>query len=87
MQYFGDILGYDIETSKVKKFKTLFEKYNLNPKEVIFITDTVGDIDESREVGIGTIIAVADGYQDKKVLEAAHPTFLIDSIVKLEEVI
>lgn len=87
LQYFGDILGYDIETSKVKKFQTLFQKHNLDPKELIFITDTVGDIEEAREVGIGTIVAVADGYQDKKVLETAHPTYLINSIANLEEVI
>jgi HAD superfamily hydrolase (TIGR01509 family) len=85
--YFGDILGYDIETSKVKKFQTLLEKYKLDPKEVVFITDTVGDIEEAKEIGIGTIVAVADGYQDREVLTEAHPTFVIDSIVNLEEVI
>lgn len=87
LQYFGDILGYDVEASKVKKFQTLIEKHGLDPKELIFVTDTVGDVEEAREVGIGTIIAVSDGYQDRKVLETAHPTHLIDSIANLEEVI
>jgi phosphoglycolate phosphatase-like HAD superfamily hydrolase len=87
LQYFGDILGYDIEASKVIKFQTLLKRHNLDAKELIFITDTVGDIEEAREVGIRTIIAVGDGYQDKEVLEIAHPTYLIDSIANLKEVI
>lgn len=85
--YFKDILGQDIEKSKIKKFQALFEKYKLEPKELIFITDTVGDIEEAKKAGIGTIIAVADGYQDKATLDAAHPTYLVDSIANLEEVI
>lgn len=85
LHYFGDILGVDVEPSKVKKFQMLFEKYNLDPKELIFVTDTIGDIKEAREVGIENIIAVADGYQDRELLESAHPTHLLDSIVDLED--
>lgn len=87
LNYFGDILGYDVEASKVKKFQMLFEKYRLDPKELIFVTDTTGDIEEAREAGIGTVIAVADGYQDQKILEASHPTHVIDSIKDLEKVL
>ncbi len=86
-QYFGDILGVDVEPSKVKKFQYLFSRYNLDPKELIFITDTIGDIKEAREVGIGKIIAVADGYQDRAVLETAQPTHVIDSLVDAEKIL
>ena len=65
----------------------LFEKYKFDPKDLIFITDTIGDIKEAREVGIENIIAVADGYQDRELLETASPTYLLDSIVDLETVI
>lgn len=87
LNYFGDILGYDIERSKVKKFQILFEKNRLNPKEVVFVSDTVGDINEAREVGVGTIITVTDGYQDKEMLDAAHPTHIFNSIADLEKVL
>ena len=86
-QLFGEVLGFDIEPSKTKKFQMLFKKYNLNPMELIFVTDTAGDIEEAREVGISTIVAVADGYQGREVLEAAEPAHTIDSIVDLEKVI
>jgi len=84
--YFGDILGYDIEISKIKKFKILIEKHNLDSKEIVFITDTVGDIEEAKKACIGTIIAVADGYQSGDVLAEVSPTRVIDSIVDLEKV-
>lgn len=85
--YFGDILGRDVHTSKVVKFQAIFKKYKLNPHECIFVTDTVGDIEEARASGVGTIIAVADGYQRRETLESAQPTCLIDSIVDLPGVV
>ena len=85
--YFGDILGADVAKGKVEKFMILIEKYNLDTKETIFVTDTVGDIEEAKEAGLETIIAVADGYQDKETLQNASPTYVIDSIANLEEVV
>ena len=86
-QFFIDILGGDIEISKIKKFQLLFEKYKLNPKESIFVTDTVGDIKEAKKVDIGTIIAVTDGFQEKDILETANPDIIINSIVELSNVV
>lgn len=49
LKCFTEILGYDIEKSKVKKFKMLFDKYSINPQNAIFISDTSGDIKEAKE--------------------------------------
>lgn len=38
---FKEMLGAETHKSKVEKFKYLFEKYNLKPKDCIFITDTL----------------------------------------------
>lgn len=86
-QYFGDILGYDVAASKVHKFASLLQKYQLDPTDIIFITDTAGDIDEARESKIGTIIAVADGYQNKEVLAQANPTYIADSLVEVPSIL
>ncbi len=83
--YFKDILGYDISTSKVEKFKMLIEKYSLVPEKMIFVTDTAGDIHEAKEVQIGTIIGVVDGYQDRINVEKAYPTVALDSLVEVPD--
>lgn len=78
LDYFTDILGFDIEKSKVKKFKMIFDKYHISPCDVIFITDTLGDINEARAAGINIIIGILGGYQDEKTLRGAG----IHAIVK-----
>ena len=81
--FFLDILGGDVEKSKVKRFKMLCDKYAIAPKDIVFVTDTVGDLHEAFEVGIGTTIAVCDGFQAKELLEAQNPTFIVDSIMDI----
>lgn len=84
---FKEIFGRDIEISKVKKFQMLFETYNLDTKDVIFITDTVGDIEEAKEMCIENIIAVTDGFHKKERLQKANPKYVINSIINLEEIL
>jgi len=60
-----DFLGTaEISKSKVDKFKVIEEKYGLDNKNVLFITDTVGDIREAGEVNVGTV-AVTWGAHSK----------------------
>jgi phosphoglycolate phosphatase len=74
---FEDILGYDIATSKVKKFNTVLSHYNLTSSEAVLVTDTVGDIIEAKEIDIPTI-AVTWGYQPREILEQAQPNALVE---------
>ena len=70
---FTEILGYETETSKVKKFKMIFKKYRVSPVESIFITDTAGDIKEAQEAKINFIIGILGGFQFRESLEKAKP--------------
>jgi phosphoglycolate phosphatase len=89
-EYFDQILGRDVETSKVKKFLMLAEHYQTEPKDMTFVTDTVGDVREARELGMPTV-AVTWGYHDKELLQSAqeikdeieHP-IIIDRIDELK---
>ena len=75
---FSDILGNDIETSKVKKIKMMLEKYNTNPDNSIFVTDTLGDILEARKCGVKSL-AVTWGFHNRKTIERGNPLAIIDA--------
>lgn len=84
--YFSDILGADTHTSKVIKLQSLLDKYEVNPQNSVFITDTLGDILESNKVGIRSI-GVLWGLHDKETLERGDPTIIIDDTAILKSTI
>jgi phosphoglycolate phosphatase len=84
LEQFDSVLGADIERSKVKKFKTLLKKYKVNLNEIIFITDTLGDIIEARKAGVKSI-AVTWGYHTKATLGKSNPHKIITKPSKLIE--
>jgi phosphoglycolate phosphatase len=69
-RYVADILGGDIERSKVKKFQMIFKQTGIEFADMVFVTDTVGDIIEANRVGIESI-AVTYGYHDEAFLKSA----------------
>ena len=84
---FTEILGSDTETSKVKKFKMIFNKYNISPDETIFLTDTSGDIKEAKEANIKTIIGILGGFQNEESLKQANPNAIVKNISEFFEVV
>ncbi|WKZ23867.1 MAG: HAD hydrolase-like protein [Candidatus Dojkabacteria bacterium] len=82
--YFGNILGVDVEKSKVIKLQSV-QKLHHN-REMYFITDTLGDIREAEKVGIEAI-AVTWGYHDKAMLEQGNPRAVVNSIEELAETV
>jgi phosphoglycolate phosphatase len=76
-KYFTEFLGADVEKNKVIKINLTLNKYNILPKDAIFITDTIGDIKEGKECGVNSI-AVTWGFHDKKTLEKGNPVAIID---------
>lgn len=54
----------DVDKSKVAKFAIIKEKYNADNNEMLFITDTLGDIREADIASIPTV-AVTWGAHDK----------------------
>lgn len=75
--YFSDILGSNINKSKVIKINSLLEKYKINPKDTVFITDTLGDILSGNECKVNSI-GVTWGLHGRKTLEKGHPIVIID---------
>ncbi|MCX8064372.1 MAG: HAD hydrolase-like protein [Candidatus Hydrogenedentes bacterium] len=79
-----EILGADIEPSKVKKIKKIAVKHpNCIP---YYIGDTCGDIKEGKEAKAITI-AVTWGWHSKDRLEKSKPDYIVESPEKLLEVL
>jgi phosphoglycolate phosphatase len=74
---FGDILGYEVHTSKVIKIASLLKKYNVNSNDAVFITDTLGDILEAKKCSVKSI-GVTWGLHGKETLEKGNPVAIIN---------
>lgn len=74
---FDAILGNDVATSKVEKFKMVFEKYDATASNCVLITDTSGDMREASLVNLRTI-GVTWGYQKSETLFKMNPAALVN---------
>lgn len=74
---FKEILGNDVEKSKIKKIQDVLERYYIKPEEAVFITDTLGDIKEAKKCGVESI-AVTWGYHPRKTLQKGNPRIIIN---------
>ncbi len=83
---FKEILGNDIDHSKVKKLQMALDRYHLSPSDTIFITDTLGDIQEARQCGIESV-AVSWGYHPRETLQKGEPYRIIDTVSELSETV
>ncbi len=83
---FKEILGNDVEKSKVKKINDVLRRYDIKPTETVFITDTLGDIKEAKACGVESI-AVTWGYHPTTTLERGNPYQIIDHPNKIIETI
>lgn len=87
---FKEILGNDVEKSKVKKIQGVLDRYGITPSETVFVTDTLGDIWEAEACGVKSI-AVSWGYHPVETLEKGNPykvihrpDELLDAIASME---
>ncbi len=85
-EFFTDVLGADVEKSKVRKFEMVAQKYNVSPDQMIFVTDTLGDIKEAAEHNIPTI-GVTWGFHDKTLLRQGNPHAIVSTPKALEAAI
>ena len=81
---FCEILGTETHKSKVEKFKIILKKYQLKEEEVIFVTDTLGDLLEANKVGIKSL-AVDFGFHEKERLARGNPLKIISSFQEIAE--
>lgn len=83
---FTEILGLDGHGSKVEKFERVFRDHDLRADLCVFVTDTLGDIMEAREVGVRTI-AIDTGYHDRDTLLKGSPHHIISRLEELHQVL
>lgn len=92
-ELFDLVAAKELSKSKVEKFKIILDKYSLAPAQVLFITDTIGDLQEAHTAGIPTV-AVTWGAHDRELFEIERNkgTFnnfasIVDSVSELENFI
>ena len=83
---FTRVMGKETHPSKVEKFRMIFREYDLIAEDVVFVTDTLGDIREGHEVGVKTI-AVDFGLHDRDRLLRGNPHAIISSFDELDQYI
>lgn len=71
-----EVLGSDVEPSKVKKIQTVKSRWPGH--EPFYFGDTLGDMIEGREAGAKTV-GVCWGWHGRKRLAAASPDFLFET--------
>lgn len=83
---FSEVLGVETDNSKKIKFQMILDNYQLQKNEVIFITDTLGDILEANEADIKTI-AIDSGFHDRARLAPGRPMAFISSLREVSDII
>lgn len=81
-----DIYDVHLNPSKVEKLQLIMDKYEVKPVDCIFVTDTVGDINEARKLNIDAI-GVTWGLHSREILEEANPLAIIDKIEELDDLL
>ncbi len=79
----SDVLGVESGRDKTEKNNTLLRMYNTPSSEAVFVTDTLGDIEEARASGIESI-AVTWGFHERARLEKGNPRAIVDTPAQLK---
>jgi HAD superfamily hydrolase (TIGR01509 family) len=74
----------EISKDKVEKFKLIEQKYTINKKDTLFITDALGDLRDADTAGVPTI-AVTWGVHDKSFFEREKHENLVGAVTTVEE--
>ena len=81
---FKAVLGMETAKSKKDKFRKIMDTERLSTEDILFITDTLGDIIEAKALGL-RVIAVEGGYHSKATLLEGEPECILPDLSKLEE--
>jgi HAD superfamily hydrolase (TIGR01509 family) len=81
---FNLIATAELSKSKIEKFKLIEDKYSVDKGEILFITDSLGDIKEADIAQIPTV-AVTWGIHDRKFLEQEKHSNLIGIVDTVKE--
>jgi phosphoglycolate phosphatase-like HAD superfamily hydrolase len=81
---FDFIATAEISKDKIEKFKLIEDKYKIEKKDVLFITDALGDVKDASVAEIPTV-AVTWGGHDRSFFERERHTNLIGIVDTIEE--
>lgn len=84
-EFFSMVATKDASPSKVEKFSIIAQEYGIDPTDLVFITDSVGDVREAFEANVPTI-AVTWGIHSRTDFQTAGFSNLIaivDSVPEL----
>ena len=86
-KYFEAVLGIDniYAASKVVIAQNYIKEHNINPNEVLFIGDTLHDVEVARTIGAKPML-VSCGHQSKNILTKGH-VLILESIAKLRGIL
>ena len=67
-------------------FKLIKEKYNVDSNDLLFVTDTSGDIREAEEAGVPTIGVTWGGHDRHYLTRGGHKNIvkIVDTVAELE---
>ena len=85
--FFDFIATGEVSKSKVEKFDIIAKKYNATKSDLLFITDTLGDIREADEAQVSTV-AITWGAHDESFFNQEYHQNLravIHSVSELKE--
>jgi HAD superfamily hydrolase (TIGR01549 family) len=71
---------------KASKLRTLIHKHRLQKESILYIGDTVGDIESCRKVGV-SMAAVTWGYNSREILASGKPDFLVSGPLELLDIV
>ena len=77
--FFDFVASKEVSQDKIEKFKFILDKYKVTQSEVLFVTDTIGDVRDSDRAGIDSI-AVTWGVHDRNDFEKQEFQHLIGII-------
>jgi len=81
---FDFIATAEISKSKVEKFNLIAEKYNTDKSDILFVTDSLGDVREADRAEIPTV-AVTWGIHDRSYFNPEINNNLIGIVDSVEE--
>lgn len=83
---FSLYMGPEVSIHKDKKIELALSEYKLRPIDVVFVTDTVGDIIEAKKTGIH-VIGVTWGFSTKEQIQEVKPDHLVETPKELESLL
>lgn len=85
-----DFLGTkEVSKSKTEKFDLIAERYNAHKHDLIFVTDTLGDIREADEAGVPTIAVTWGAHDSSYFTRELHANLIgiVDSVSALHKLL